>query len=156
MITCLIRSSSLELSRDAWCKGDSGSASSILLHTSSFVGAGTTFGRHRRRAEPSDVGDIRCVTMKAIRMLSVLMVFASGAHVVATPGKGHVTLKGDVNASFDIDVKDCVATRPGDTLASGFMFTIPRGSLIATGVFQVPAYSGDNTYERSPANDKTI
>jgi hypothetical protein len=94
--------------------------------------------------------------MKTIGVLSVLMVFVSGANVVAAPGKGHVTLKGDVNASFDIDVKDCVATRPGDTLASGFMFTIPRGSLIATGVFQVPAYSGDKTYERSPANDKTV
>jgi hypothetical protein len=32
---------------------------------------------------------------------------------------------------------------------SGFMFNIPLGDLIATGVFQVPAYSGDKTYERT-------
>ena len=94
--------------------------------------------------------------MRSISVLVASMTIVSGGHIAAAPGKGHVTLKGDVNASFDIDVKDCVATRPGDTLMSGFMFSIPRGTLIATGVFQVPAYSGDKTYERTPANDKTI
>jgi len=94
--------------------------------------------------------------MKTTAAMCVAMVLAAGAALTAAPGKGHVTLKGDVNSSFDIDVKDCVATRPGDTLASGFMFTIPRGDLIATGVFQVPAYSSDKTYERTPAADKTV
>jgi hypothetical protein len=94
--------------------------------------------------------------MTKIAAMLIAIVSSCVAGGAATPGKGHVTLKGDVNASFDIEVKDCVATRPGDTLASGFMFTIPRGTLIATGVFQVPAYSGDKTYERTPANDKTI
>jgi hypothetical protein len=93
------------------------------------------------------------MTKSAAILIAFALTSAPGA---ATTGKGHVTLKGDVNASFDIEVKDCVATRPGDTLASGFMFTIPRGTLIATGVFQVPAYSGDKTYERTPTNDKTI
>jgi hypothetical protein len=94
--------------------------------------------------------------MKTIAMLSAAVVLVCGAHLAAAPGKGHVTLKGDVNASFDIDVKDCVAMRPGDSLMNGLMFTIPRSGLIATGVFQVPAFSGDKTYERTPASDKTI
>jgi hypothetical protein len=94
--------------------------------------------------------------MRNIAGALIAFGLACGAGGAAAPGKGHVTLKGDVNASFDIEVRDCVATRPGDTLASGFMFTIPRGALIATGVFQVPAYAGDKTYERTPANDKTI
>jgi hypothetical protein len=94
--------------------------------------------------------------MKTIGMLSAMTVLVCGVHIAAAPGKGHVTLKGDVNASFDIDVKDCVAMRPGDSLMNGFMFNIPRGALIATGVFQVPGYSGDKTYERTPTNDKVV
>jgi hypothetical protein len=95
--------------------------------------------------------------MKKLSTSSILLLLGVASHVVAAaPGKGHISLKGDVNASFDIEIKDCVATRPGDTLMSGFMFNIPRGDLIATGVFQVPAYSGDKIYERTPSNDKTV
>ena len=88
--------------------------------------------------------------------LPVIVSLVIVANLSAANGKGHVTLKGDVNSSFDIEVKDCVATRPGDTIMSGLMFTIPRGDLIATGVLQIAAYAGDKTYERTPANDKAI
>jgi len=94
--------------------------------------------------------------MKMRSVWSLVMVVFAGLPMSATPGKGHITLKGDVNSSFDIDVKGCVATAPGESMANGFMFTIPRGDLIATGVFQVAAYSGDKTYERTPSADKTI
>jgi hypothetical protein len=89
-------------------------------------------------------------------ILTVVLALTAPVAVSAEPGKGHIVLKGDVTSSFDIDVKDCVAMRPGDSIMNGFMFTIPHGDLIATGVFQVPAYSGDRTYQRTPANDKTI
>jgi hypothetical protein len=94
--------------------------------------------------------------MKTIGILTIAVVFLAGSNVATAPGKGHVILKGDVNSSFDIDIKGCVVMRPGDSMMNGFMFTIPRGDLIATGVLQVPAYSGDKTYERTPAHDKTI
>ena len=94
--------------------------------------------------------------VRTISILSMVVVFLAGSNVGAAPGKGHVILTGDVNSSFDIDVKGCVAMTPGDSIMNGFMFTIPRGDLIATGAFQIPAYSGDKTYERTPANDKTV
>src|SRR5258708_10382209 len=94
--------------------------------------------------------------MKMRVTLSLAVACLTGLNISAAAGKGHVTLKGDVNSSFDIDVKGCVAMGPGDSMMNGLMFTIPRGDLIATGVFQVAAYSGDKTYERTPANDKTI
>lgn len=88
--------------------------------------------------------------------LSIVAILLSAIYAGAEPGKGHVTLTGSVNVSFDIVVKQCVAVMPGDSLGNGFMFNIPRGDLIATGVFQVGAYSGDKTYERTPSNDKAI
>jgi hypothetical protein len=86
----------------------------------------------------------------------VVMVLVGGAHVVAAPGRGHVTLNGDVSASFDIEVNGCVATRPGDSVVDGFMFTIVHNEMIASGVIQVPGYGGDKTYERTPANDRAV
>jgi len=94
--------------------------------------------------------------MRTTGVLFAVAMLVGGARVMAAPGKGHVTLKGDVNTSFDITVKDCVAMRPGDSIMNGFMFTIPHGDLIATGVFQVPGYSSDKTYERTPANDRAV
>jgi hypothetical protein len=94
--------------------------------------------------------------MKTSGILSLMGVFLTASSLSATLGKGHVTLKGDVNSSFDIDIKDCVVMGPGDSIMNGLMFTIPHGDLIATGVFQLGAYSGDKTYERTPANDKAV
>ncbi|HUC76959.1 MAG TPA: hypothetical protein VMS04_16775 [Vicinamibacterales bacterium] len=86
----------------------------------------------------------------------VVMVLVGGARVAAAPGRGHVTLAGDVNASFDIEVNGCVAMRPGDSVMDGFMFTIVHNEMIATGVIQVPGYGGEKTYERTPANDRVV
>jgi hypothetical protein len=89
-----------------------------------------------------------------VKLLAAMIaaVLAGGARVAAAPGKGHVTLTGDVNASFDIGVERCITMKPGDSIMNGFTFQIPHGDVIALGLFQVAGYSGDKTYERTPAN----
>ena len=94
--------------------------------------------------------------MRPVVTLWVVVVLAGGVRAAAAPGRGHVTLKGDVDASFDIEVNGCVAMRPGDSTMDGFMFTIVHNEMIATGVIQVPGYGGDKTYERTPANDRAV
>jgi len=90
--------------------------------------------------------------MRTTGVLVIAAALAGGAHVAAAPGKGHLTLKGDIDASFDIGVEHCITMRPGDSLMNGFTFQIPHGEMISLGVFQVAAYAGDKTYERTPAN----
>lgn len=90
--------------------------------------------------------------MRPICLLVIAAALAGGVRVAAAPGKGHVTLTGDVNASFDIGVERCITMNPGDSIMNGFTFQIPHGDMIALGVFQVAGYSGDKTYERTPAN----
>jgi hypothetical protein len=81
---------------------------------------------------------------------------AAGVSVDAATGRGTFTIEGDINASLDIQVKDCAVTMPGNTLMNGLSLKIEHNEMIPVGTVNVPPYSGDKTYVKNAPGDATV
>lgn len=73
-----------------------------------------------------------------------------------TMGTAHITLKGDVQLSFDMRVKSCMVLSVPNTLISGLTVQMIDKDVITGGILGVTNFSGDKTYVRSSTADKTM
>ncbi|PYM26390.1 MAG: hypothetical protein DMD78_04255 [Candidatus Rokuibacteriota bacterium] len=91
-----------------------------------------------------------------LAMAMLCALGAAGPSVDAAAGTGYFTIEGDINASLDIQVKDCVVSAPGNTLMNGLSLKIEHSEMIPVGTLHVPPFGGDKTYVRNAPGDATV